>query len=281
MKRLILTLLLAILLPSPLPAEEKKILFSLYPQGNKSIPAFVELTDYLNTKLKSDYKPIMEPNYTIATRMLAYKEVDIAFLCSGPFVIARERYGIEPIVAIKPSYGMEYRSYIIVPTDSKANSLEDLKGKKFAYVDLQSYTGRLLPLYMIKKMGENPATFFSEVVYTKSHEASLSAVAERKVDGAGVISLLLEHELRTNPELKKKIKIIDKSKKTGFPVFATVKYSSNGDRERFKNALLNMHKDPKGKEILKKLEIDRFFEPKDSEYELIRQQYKEVKEFVP
>ncbi|GAB4434732.1 MAG: hypothetical protein OHK0040_05790 [bacterium] len=241
----------------------------------------MELTDYLNANLKSNYKPIMEPNYTIATRMLAYKEVDIAFLCSGPFVIGKERYGIEPIAAIKPSHGMEYRSYIIVPADSKATSLKELKGKRFAFVDLQSYTGRLVPLYMIKKMGEDPATFFSEVVYTKSHEASLFAVAERKVDGAGVISLLLEHELRTNPELKKKIKIIDKSKNTGFPVFATVKYSSNGDRERFKNTLLNMHKDPKGKEILKKLEIERFFEPKDSEYELIRQQYKEVKEFVP
>jgi phosphonate transport system substrate-binding protein len=196
-------------------------------------------------------------------------------------VIGKERYGIEAIAAIKPSYNTPYRSYIIVPATSAAKSLRDLKGKTFAFVDLRSYTGRLVPLYMIKEMGEDPLKFFSDVIFSKSHENSLILVSEGKVDGAGVISLLVEHALREDPQLKKKIKIIDKSEPAGFPVFATVRYTSNGQRERIKNVLLNMHKDPKGKAILRKLEIDYLYEPKDSEYDLIRKHYRTVKEFVP
>ncbi len=225
--------------------------------------------------------PVFEPNYLNATRLLAYKEVDIAFLCSGPYVIGKERYGLEAIAAIKPSNNVEYRAYIIVPANSKVTSLKGLKGKSFSYVDLLSYSGRLVPMYMIKKMGEDPLRFFSDVQYTKSHEASLKAVAEGKVDGTAVISLLVEHELRINPALKKQIKIIEKSAKTGYPVFATVKFIDKELTESIRKVLLNMHRDKKGKEILKKLNIDYLFQPKDSEYDLIRQHYRELKEFVP
>lgn len=281
MKKFYLTLLIFILFAGSLRAENKRILFSLYPQGNKSISAFAQLTDYINEKLKVSYTPVFEPNYSKATMMLAYKEVDIAFLCSGPYVIGKERYGIEAIVAIKPAHDISYRSYIVVPYGSSAKSIKDLKGKRFAFVDLQSYTGRLVPIYMIKKMGENPATFFSDVIYAKSHENALRAVAEREADGAGVLSLFVENELMENPEIRKRIKIIEKSEKTGFPVFATVKYTTSAEKEKLKNLLLNMHKDPKGKSILNKLEIESFYEPKDNEYDLIRQQYKEIKEYVP
>lgn len=274
-------ILLVLLFTTASFASEQKILFSLYPQGNKSVPAFVELTNYISEKLKLNFTLILEPNYSNATRMLANKEVDIAFLCSGPYVIGKERYKLEAIVAMKPSFNMEYRSYIVVPYTSSAKSFKDLKGKTFAFVDLQSYTGRLVPLYMIKKMGENPINFFSNIVFAKSHEAALEEVIDGKVDGAAVISLLVEYKLRNDPSLHKKIKIIEKGPKAGFPVFATVTYVSDIDKTAFKNILLNMHKDPKGRKILQKLEIDQFYEPKDSEYDLIRKQYSEIKDFVP
>lgn len=281
MVKKITTILLLLLLATSSFASEKKILFSLYPQGNKSVPAFIELTNYISEKLKVNFSPVLEPNYSIATRMLANKEVDIAFLCSGPYVIGKERYGIEAIIAINPSFNMDYRSYIVVPYTSSARSFKDLKGKTFAFVDLQSYTGRLVPLYLIKQMGEAPLNFFSKIVYAKSHEAALQEVIDGRVDGAAVVSLLVEHKLRGEPSLYKKIKIIEKSPKTGFPVFATVKYASDIEKTAFKSLLLDMHKDPKGKKILQKLEIDHFYEPKDSEYDLIRKQFYEIKDFVP
>jgi len=281
MKKFFTVLFLVFLLAESSLAEEKRLLFSLYPQGNKSVPAFIELTEYISEKLKTHFNPVFEPNYSNATRMLANKEVDFAFLCSGPYVIGKERYGIEALVAIKPAFNVDYRAYIVVPFSSSAKTFQDLKGRSFAFVDLQSYTGRLVPLYMIKKMGEKPTNFFSDTIYAKSHEAAFQAVLDGKVAGSSVISLLVEHFFRVDPTLRKKVKIIEKSEKAGFPVFATVRYASDKEKAAFKNVLLNMHKDAKGRKILQKLEIEHFYEPKDSEYDLIRKQFKEVKEFVP
>lgn len=281
MRKVVIVVFILSLFSSVAVGAEKKIVYSLYLQGNKSLPAYSELTDYIAEKLKANYRPIFEPDYAKAVNIIAFKDADFGFLCSGPFVIGKERYGIEAIAAIKPSFNMSYRGYIIVPAGSNVRSLLDLKGKSFAFVDLQSYTGRLVPIYMIKKIGENPLKFFSSVIYTKSHEASLNAVAEGKVDGAAVISLLFEHVVRHDPTILKRVRVIDKSDKTGFPVFVTIKHIPKEEKKVIQDVLINMHKDKKGKKILQKLEIDYFFVPNDSDYDMIKTQLREIKEFVP
>lgn len=117
--------------------------------------------------------------------------------------------------------------------------------------------------------------------YTKSHEASLNAVVERKVDGAAVISLLFEHSVRHDPTISNKVRVIYKSDKTGFPVFASIKHMAKEEKKAIQEVLLNMHKDKKGKKILQKLEIDYFFVPKDSDYYIIKTQLNEIKELIP
>jgi hypothetical protein len=42
-----------------------------------------------------------------------------------------------------------------------------------------------------------------------------------------------------------------------------------------------MHNDPKGKEILKKLEIERFYEVDDKTYEDVENLINSVKEYLP
>lgn len=281
MKRILLSLYFLFYFISFAGGEEKKILFSLNHIGEKSLAGFIELADYINKRQSVYFKPVLESDYATALKKLAEKEVDIAFLCSGPYTLGKGRYNLEAIVAMKPDHNVEYRTYIVVPASSDIKTFHELKGKTFAFVDLLSYTGRLLPLYMIKKMGENPKTFFSRVIYTKSHEKSLEAVIKGEVDGAAVLSILVESKLRENPSLRKKIKIIEKSEKQGFPVFATTKNTSEKEKETLKNILLRMHQDQKGKEIPKKLEIKYFFVPSDREYDGIRKQYEEIKELVP
>lgn len=128
--------------------QKKRLVYSLYLQGNKSLPAYSELTDYIAEKLKIEFKSIFEPDCARAVNIIAFRDAEIGFLCPGAFVIGKERYGIDAIAAIKTSFNMNYRSYIIVPAASNVKSLLDLKGKSFAFVDLQSYTGRLIPIFI-------------------------------------------------------------------------------------------------------------------------------------
>src|SRR4029434_6639999 len=78
-----------------------------------------------------------------------------------------------------------YRSCLIVDTDSDILSPEDIGGKRFAFNDPNSTSGYLVPMTMfLNEMGINPKQHFSKLTFSGSHEASILAVTNKKVEVA-------------------------------------------------------------------------------------------------
>src|SRR5947209_18154670 len=66
-----------------------------------------------------------------------------------------------------------YKSQILVKADSGINSLADLKGKKFAFVDALSASGYVYPTLVVKnKTGQERETFFSQTLLAGCHRAA-------------------------------------------------------------------------------------------------------------
>lgn len=62
-------------------------------------------------------------------------------------------------------------------------SPEDMGGKTFAFNDPNSTSGYLVPsAFFMTEMGMDPKKFFSKVTFSGSHEASILAVANKKVE---------------------------------------------------------------------------------------------------
>ncbi len=62
------------------------------------------------------------------------------------------------------AYGaLVYYSYILVAKGSRFSSFEELRGKRFAFTDPLSNTGKLVPTYMLAKMNETPEKFFKDI----------------------------------------------------------------------------------------------------------------------
>ncbi len=110
---------------------------------------YKELLQYLSRRLGTQIKLIQRETYEEVNNMVRDMELDFAFVCSGAYVDGHDQFGMELLVA-PVAYGEPtYRSYIIVPAASPANSLEDLRGKRFAFTDPMSNTGKLAPTYML------------------------------------------------------------------------------------------------------------------------------------
>lgn len=262
-------------------SSSKKIVYSIFLYGDDSIHIYTALTKYINEKLKTTYLADFEQNAKISAQMVGYKEASFGFLCSGPYTIYREQYNLVPIAAIKPAYGRFYGSYIFVPVTSPAKTLMDLKGKTFSITYLESFTGRLIVYGMIKNLKENPSTFFSKVIYSKTHDKSVYNVLEGAVDGGSSMSLVVDYLITKDPTLIKKIKIIHKSPSFAPPIFVASKYLSHSEKEDLKKVLLNMHNDPNGKALLHEMQIEKFYNPSESEYDSIKQFINNVREFIP
>ena len=75
-----------------------------------------------------------------------------------------------------------YYSVFYVLAKSPYQKLEDLKGKNLGLVDPNSTSGNNMPRFKMNQMGIDPDTYFSQVVFTGSHENAVLALAQGTVD---------------------------------------------------------------------------------------------------
>lgn len=230
-----------------------------------------EFLDYISSKLGQSVQYIDAENYDDINHKLMRGEIDAGFVCSGPYVDGKSEFGLE-LLAVPRAYGKTtYHAYIIVPKNSKAKSLDDLKGKSFAFTDPLSNTGRLVPEFMLKSKGNVPEKFFRKITYSGSHDKSISAVNQGLVDGASVDSLIWEYANRTKPELTAMTRIILKSEPYAIPPFVVRPKLDPVLKRKLADILLEAHNNPAGKALLDKMMIERFEQIDDSAYNSIRE----------
>jgi phosphonate transport system substrate-binding protein len=229
-----------------------------------------QLIDYLSQRLGRKIDPIDPGNYAKTNRLLETGEADFAFVCGGPYVSGHDRFGLELLVAPVVNGKPVYYSYLIVPAESTVRQLSDLRGKSFAFTDPQSNSGKLVPTAMLARLGQTAEQFFSSTTYTYGHDRSIHAVADQIVDGAAVDSLIWDYLAATQPALTAKTRIIDRSEPFGIPPVVTSPHLPPELRKALQRVLLTMHEDPRGLEILKGMNIERFVLIDDSAYDGIR-----------
>ncbi len=133
-------------------------------------------------------KPFFSTDYRGTIEALRFKKVDVAQLGPKAYVEAstNDYAHCEPIVQLRHVNGsLGYRSALIVHRDSDLFSPEDLRGRTFAFNDPNSTSGYLVPMtFFVQDMRIDPQQYFSRVTFSGSHEASILAVANKKVDAA-------------------------------------------------------------------------------------------------
>jgi phosphonate transport system substrate-binding protein len=229
-----------------------------------------QLLEYLSRQTGKDLEFVQRKTYAEINELLRRGDIELAFICSGPYATGRDSFGFEPLAVPLVHSAHFYQSYLIVNKNSEFKGLEDLRGHTFAFTDPNSNTGKLAPTYWLAELQERPETFFSQVLYTYSHDNSILAVSRGLVDGAAVDSLIWEYYQEKKPAFTARTKVIKRSEPYGIPPLVASRHFSPRDQERLKKLLLTMHQDPEGKKILAELMIDRFIPLNEEWYEPIR-----------
>jgi len=229
-----------------------------------------QLLAYLGQQLGHDLEFVQRQTYGEINELLGKGQIDLAFICSGPYVSGKDRYGFVPLAVPQIHGGHFYHSYLIVNRSSAFHQLEDLKGHTFAFTDPDSNTGRLVPSYWLAQQGTRPETFFGRIIYTYSHDNSIMAVARGLVDGAAVDGLVWEFYQARNPGLTSRTRVIKKSEPYGIPPLVASGRLDGKIQGQIRELLLAMHQDPEGREILRELMIDRFVPLQEEWYDIVR-----------
>jgi len=228
--------------------------------------SYRDLLTYIGQKIGRETEFFQRKTYREVNDLLGMGQIDIAFICSGPYAAGRKQYALELLAVPQIQGAHDYRSYLIVKNET-FRSIEDLKGRVFAFTDPESNTGKLVPSFWLDRIGERPESFFGRLIYTYSHDNSIKAVSRGLVDGASVDSLIWDYYNRRNPELTGSIRVIRQSEPYPVPPVVASKAMGKNDRDRISEALVSMHTDPEGRRILEHLGFDRFIIPPEDWFE--------------
>lgn len=265
--------LAALLAPLGATAEEPLLIgIAARISPRESFSYYDQLLAFVGKKLGRRVEMLHFTTYDEMDAALERRELDFAFICSGPYVRDHDRFGVE-LLAAPQSHGRAfYYAYVIVPARSPAKTLADLRGKRFAFTDPRSNTGRLFPTYLVQRgAGLPPEAFFSSVKFTGSHDASIDEVGSGSVDGASVDSLIYDYVAARLPARVKNVRILLRSPPYGIPPFVANRGADPALRERVREILLAMHTDLQGKRILDGIMVDRFIVPLDANYDAVRE----------
>lgn len=277
---LILTIFVLFLLPlfppesSAQPAAAS-LRFGIIPHrshiGNEQ--AYSLLIDALEKATGFTINWVGSKSYTDVIENLRADKVDIAYLGPFAYVEAQDRFGVRLIVRTLDKERKEfYSSMIIARKDSGLNSLQDLKGKSFAFTDPKSTSGFLFPMGGLKKAGLSLEDF-SRVSYVKRHANSLLAVYNRHVD-AGAISSTAQEKADVDFD---QIKVLWQSTPIYRGPWVARKDLADKTFHNIQKSLLMLSQDKDAHHIFKDLGTKGFVSGRDSDYGNVR----ELKTLLP
>lgn len=238
------------------------------PKG--TVESYAELLQYLGEKTGRPIELVQRRTYMEVNDLIEKGEVDLAFVCTSAYIVGADDFGMELLTAPQVNGETIYRSYLIVPINSEARDMADLRGKVFAFTDPISLTGRAYPTSLVQQLGSTPEEFFSRVFFTYSHDEAIYAVANGLADGAGVDSLIYYHALARDPSLGKRLKVVHQSPPFGIPPVVVNPDLRPQTKAELQVILLEMHADPAGQQALVTIGVDKFVVVDDSVYEPVR-----------
>lgn len=245
-------------------------------QAPNADPICRRISKYLGERLGIPSEYIEMASWQERERLLDAGEVQVGWICGLPYIwkADRERSQIELLAA--PVMQAEryqdrpvYFSDVIVHRESAFTSFMDLRGASWAYNEPHSHSGYNITRYHLASLGENTG-FFGKIVEAGSHQAALEMILRRQINASAIDSTVLETEIQLHPEIQTQFRIIAALGPSPIPPWVISTSVPSVMRQAIRDILLNMHSNPRGREILSAGQIKRFARVEDSDYDPIR-----------
>jgi len=139
--------------------------------------------NYLEKKTGAKIAMTIPTNYAAVVEAMANDQVDIAHFGGFTFVQISARAGAKPLV--QREQDQKFHSLFITQPSSGINNLKDLNGHTFAFGDVNSTSGHLMPEYYMRE-AKVDSRVIERALYTGGHDATALAVANKKVDAGAL-----------------------------------------------------------------------------------------------
>lgn len=199
----------------PIGAEDNPIKFYVVPSVDVKVleDSTKKIKIYLESHTPYKYKMSIPASYVAVVEAFGTKRADVASINTFGYILAHEKYGAEARMTLLRFGEATYQAQIIARADGPIKSLQDINGKKFAFVDPASASGFLLPQKLFRDLNIKP----KETMFAMRHDSVVSMVYQGQVDaGATYYSPKQDGKLQDArrlvltqfPDVEDKVKIL-------------------------------------------------------------------------
>ena len=160
--------------------------FALRASPEEDARQYLPFLKYLEKASGYRFKLCFTPKDKSIAKMLGSGEIHFAAIGTGSCLKARAEYNAIPIARGLNIHGKaEYQTMIIVPPDSTIQKVKDLQGKKFAFGNIASTQGHIIPRIILSKHGLKLEDL-GYYEHTESHFDCANAVISGRFDAGGI-----------------------------------------------------------------------------------------------
>jgi len=254
---------------APLGTADHPLRMMFVPSGEAQV--ILEGGDDIGRRLHGltglHFKTSVATSYAAVVEAMGAGKVDIGWLPPFSYVLAKNRYNVDLVFIVRRFGSSFYRGQIITRADSGLRSLQDLKGKRFAFVDPASTSGHLYPKTLFLKQGLNPDTFLGATVFAGSHNGVLFAVMKGEVDAGATYDDIRAEVVKKYPDVFDRIRVIAYTQEIPNDTVCARRDLDPVLKQKFKEGLLKLSQTPDGAKLLKKvyaigglMDFDAFFD---------------------
>jgi phosphonate transport system substrate-binding protein len=277
--RLVLALVCAAVVcagaPGPAAAADKPLHLVLTPSQKPTdlLAAGEEFGKVLGQLVGVPVRVTVASDYAAVVEALRNQTADLAFVHPAGYVIAN-REAKARIVAKNQWHGKTtFTARFYVRKDSGIKTVEDLRGKTMAFVDPASSSGYIYPMVLLIQRGlvknRDPKTFFREVTFAGSHDASMRALLNGHVDAIVSFDMAREQYLK-DPAERDRVAFVAETPPIPEAGIAAREKLDPATFARVREALLKITGPPHAAMLKRLYDIDGFEPAEDREYDPVR-----------
>lgn len=192
------------------PSNPVRMAIVPFVESGRLVKGMQMLSDELNKETGLSFKGDVPTSYAAVVEAMCADRVDIGWVSPLAYILAHEKCGADMTLVSITRVGTKYWGAVVTRADSPIQKIEDLKGKKFAWVDPGSTSGYLFPRTMLETHGVTPDSL-GQQTFAGGHDKVGLAVLQGQVD-AGAMGLDSIPRLNSvYPNADKELRVIEQS----------------------------------------------------------------------
>lgn len=214
-------------------------------------------------------RTVIVSDYDALGKAVIQKVVDIGWFSPFAYVSTKQKADIVPIVTPIVNKATSYTGYIITRKDSGINSIDDLAGRRFGFVDQKSASGYVYPKAALAEHGKTAERFFGETLFVGSHNKVIEEVLNGSIDAGATYSEAMDAAAAAGVETGQ-LRIIFKTEPIPKDVIAGAPGFDPELADKFQKAFESLKDTNPAYAFMHKAHVNGFVSTKDTDYDVVR-----------